>query len=77
VAVLCHSGGEPPGLDAARAFAAERLARFKLPTGVLHLDALPRNASGKIDRAAVRALAAAAFGAGDRGEANHGEKRTQ
>jgi fatty-acyl-CoA synthase len=65
VAVLCHSGGEPPTIDAVRAFAAGRLARFKLPTRVLHLEALPRNASGKIDRAAVRALAAAAFSPGD------------
>jgi fatty-acyl-CoA synthase len=77
VAVLRHSGGEPPAIDAIRAFAAERLARFKLPAGALHVDALPRNANGKIDRAAVRALATEAFGARDRSDANQGEKRTQ
>ena len=60
VAVLCHSGGRPPTLEAVRAFAGDRLARFKLPTRVLHLEALPRNASGKIDRAAVRSLATGA-----------------
>jgi fatty-acyl-CoA synthase len=79
VAVMCHSGGEaPPTIDAVRGFAAERLARFKLPSRVLHLETLPRNASGKIDRAAVRALAATAFGpAGDRSEATRGEKGIQ
>jgi fatty-acyl-CoA synthase len=77
VAVLCHDGGEPPTLDAVRAFAAEHLAHFKLPTRVLHLETLPRNASGKIDRAAVRALAAEAFGPGERGDATQAEKRIQ
>ncbi|MCO5968347.1 acyl-CoA synthetase [Actinoallomurus soli] len=65
VAVLCH-GGEPPTLDAVRAFTSERLARFKLPTGVVHLEALPRNASGKIDRAALRALVTGRSGNGTR-----------
>jgi fatty-acyl-CoA synthase len=58
VAVMCHDGGESPSLEAVREFAAARLGRFKLPAGVLHLETLPRNVSGKIDRNAVRALVA-------------------
>jgi fatty-acyl-CoA synthase len=77
VAVLCHAGSPPPTLDAVRAFAAERLARFKLPTRVLYLETLPRNASGKIDRAAVRVLVSAASSLGDQHEDSHGESRTQ
>jgi long-chain acyl-CoA synthetase len=37
------------------AFAAERLARFKLPRGLDFVEALPRSAAGKIQRNRVRA----------------------
>lgn len=45
-------------LDAAsiRAFCDGRLARFKLPKSVSILESLPRTASGKIDRVALRAM---------------------
>jgi acyl-CoA synthetase (AMP-forming)/AMP-acid ligase II/acyl carrier protein len=49
-----------------RAFASGRLAAFKVPRRIVMLDALPRNAVGKIDRRALESvadgLAAAAFG---------------
>jgi o-succinylbenzoate---CoA ligase len=47
--VVLHSGrGAAP--DELRAFAAERLARFKVPKTVELADALPRTASGKLMR---------------------------
>lgn len=42
--------------EALRAWCRERLARFKVPEQVHFTEALPRNAMGKIDRAAVRSL---------------------
>jgi long-chain acyl-CoA synthetase len=44
------------GLSAAQliGFARERLAGFKCPTGVTMVEALPRNATGKVLRAALR-----------------------
>jgi acyl-CoA synthetase (AMP-forming)/AMP-acid ligase II len=35
-------------------WARERLAGFKCPTGISIVDALPRNATGKVQRAALR-----------------------
>jgi fatty-acyl-CoA synthase len=43
-------------LDAVRAFADGRLARFKLPNALLVLDALPRSATEKISRPRLREL---------------------
>ncbi len=77
VAVLCPGEGTAPTLDEVRDFAAKALARFKWPSRLLCLEALPRNAAGKIDRAAVRALAAAAFGPAARCEPFTAESRTQ
>jgi acyl-CoA synthetase (AMP-forming)/AMP-acid ligase II len=37
------------------AYARSRIARFKAPKSVLFLDALPRNASGKVLRRELRA----------------------
>ena len=42
--------------DALRSQAAQRLARYKQPRAYIHLDALPRTATGKINRRALRAL---------------------
>jgi len=42
--------------EALAAFAAERLARYKLPRSIRVLDALPKNAMGKIAKPDLRAL---------------------
>ncbi|WP_283133515.1 non-ribosomal peptide synthetase [Rhizohabitans arisaemae] len=48
--------GDAPDLAGLRDHAAQRLPRYMLPTGVVHLDSLPLNSSGKVDMAALRAL---------------------
>ena len=48
----------PPGFGALRAFARERLAGFKVPALWEVIDALPRNASGKVLRAPLIGRAA-------------------
>ena len=47
-------------LDELARHVAERLAGFKKPRRLLVVDLLPRNAVGKLDRAALRARLAAA-----------------
>jgi fatty-acyl-CoA synthase len=41
-------------VDAVRSFVRERLARYKVPKQVLFLGELPRNATGKVMKAALR-----------------------
>jgi malonyl-CoA/methylmalonyl-CoA synthetase len=48
VAVVPVPGSEPPSLEALREWAGERLARYKLPTRLVALEGLPRNALGKV-----------------------------
>jgi acyl-CoA synthetase (AMP-forming)/AMP-acid ligase II len=50
------NGDAEPGFDAAAlvSWARERLAGFKCPTGVTVVPELPRNATGKVLRAALR-----------------------
>ncbi len=55
VAVLVRDGDEPVTLADVRDFLADRLARFKLPTDVRYVAALPRTGSGKVDKTAIRA----------------------
>jgi acyl-CoA synthetase (AMP-forming)/AMP-acid ligase II len=43
----------PPSLDDLRAFAAGRVASYKLPDRVVVVDALPLTAMEKLDRAAL------------------------
>jgi fatty-acyl-CoA synthase len=51
--VTCALSGED-ALDELREWSTGRLARYKLPT-VLHVvEALPRNASGKVMKTALR-----------------------
>ncbi|MCB9662965.1 MAG: AMP-binding protein [Alphaproteobacteria bacterium] len=47
----------PPDEAALIAWARERMANFKVPRAVRVVDALPRNASGKVDKVALRRLA--------------------
>lgn len=53
--VVAQGGG--PREDALRAWLAERLTRYKLPTHLRFVDALPRTAVGKVDKPALRAMA--------------------
>jgi fatty-acyl-CoA synthase len=55
VVVLCQDGEPKATVEDVRGFIGDRLARFKLPTAVHYLDALPRTGSGKIDKPAIRA----------------------
>jgi len=48
--VVPAPGSDRPAADELTGFAAERLARFKCPRQVLFVDALPRNALGKLLR---------------------------
>ena len=45
-----------PTLDELRDFAGDRLARFKLPERVRMIDALPLNATDKLDRRELKRL---------------------
>jgi malonyl-CoA/methylmalonyl-CoA synthetase len=55
VALVCRAGDQPD-LEQLRTWAKERLAVHKVPSRLLLLDALPRNAMGKVTKSAVRAL---------------------
>jgi fatty-acyl-CoA synthase len=65
VAVLetAPDGPAPPDLAAIRELAGRTLARHKLPKHLVVLEELPRTASGKVARPAVRHLAARALAA--------------
>lgn len=54
--IACFYAGAPLPESTAQAFAADRLARYKQPRAWLHLPALPRTATGKIDRRALASL---------------------
>jgi malonyl-CoA/methylmalonyl-CoA synthetase len=57
VAVIAGAGEEPSVIEAAR----QRLAAFKAPKRVFFVDDLPRNAMGKVQKAALRATYAKLF----------------
>jgi malonyl-CoA/methylmalonyl-CoA synthetase len=63
VAVAVVARGEPPRLSALRDWARDRLAPYKIPTRLVAVEDLPRNAMGKVTKSAVKAL----FGRGDGG----------
>ena len=52
--VVPRSPDDPPTLSELREGAADRIARFKVPRELVLVDALPRTASGKIRRIALR-----------------------
>ena len=53
-AFVVTSSGQTPGADEMLAFCEEKLARFKIPRDFVGLDALPRNAGGKILKTVLR-----------------------
>ncbi|MDX1996532.1 MAG: non-ribosomal peptide synthase/polyketide synthase [Thermoanaerobaculia bacterium] len=57
--LVAESGQAVPNVTALRAFLAERLPEALVPAAFLTLPALPRNASGKVDRRALPAPDAA------------------
>jgi acyl-CoA synthetase (AMP-forming)/AMP-acid ligase II len=56
--VVPVAGADAPTVDELHAFAADRLARHKLPASVLAAAALPLTAAEKLDRRALRDLVA-------------------
>ena len=54
LAVVVPAPGHEPTLEELCAFAADKLARFKLPKKLVLVDELPRNATGKVSRAALK-----------------------
>jgi fatty-acyl-CoA synthase len=59
VAVVACDEEFRPSIEELREFGHAQLAKYKLPTDVRYTDALPRNASGKLDKAALRDLVVA------------------
>jgi acyl-CoA synthetase (AMP-forming)/AMP-acid ligase II len=55
-AVIVPTGGATVDPDELVVFARERLAGFKVPKSVVIVDALPLNATGKVDRRTLRAF---------------------
>ena len=62
VAWLAPRPGRSPGADALRAWCAERVSRYKLPRRFRFLTLLPKGATGKIDRLALKRMAARSTG---------------
>jgi malonyl-CoA/methylmalonyl-CoA synthetase len=54
VAVVVTEPGKVVDADKLRATARERLAAFKVPKRIHVVDALPRNAMGKVEKAKLR-----------------------
>ncbi|GAA3590485.1 long-chain fatty acid--CoA ligase [Klugiella xanthotipulae] len=58
VAVISAPEEHTITLDDLRDFAADELARYKLPTKMLRLESIPRNGAGKLDKPTIRELVA-------------------
>jgi acyl-CoA synthetase (AMP-forming)/AMP-acid ligase II len=56
--IVPRPGIAAPTADELRAFAEDRLAKYKLPESVVLTDALPLTAMEKLDRRALAALVA-------------------
>ena len=63
VAAAIVVAGDPPALEALRVWARDRLAPYKVPSRLVVVSELPRNAMGKVTKSAVKTL----FGAGANG----------
>ncbi|MBK5926373.1 malonate--CoA ligase [Rhodobaculum claviforme] len=61
--VIVPEPGHPPDLDAIAEALKGPLARFKQPKALVTLDALPRNAMGKVQKAALRSRYGQTFAA--------------
>ncbi|GAB5413841.1 MAG: fatty acid--CoA ligase [Congregibacter sp.] len=61
IAVIVAASGPPLDSEAIIQFARARLAHYKCPTAVLLLDALPRNATGKVLRKELRSTIASSL----------------
>ena len=55
--VVPRDPAHPPTLEEVRAFAADRLAKHKLPEALVVVEALPLTAAEKVDRRALARLA--------------------
>ena len=55
LAIVVRKQGQELSETQVIAHCRERLARFKCPTRVLFIDALPRNATGKVHKPTLRA----------------------
>ena len=60
-AVVVQAGGHAVDADALKAFAGVRLADFKVPRTIVFVDAIPKGATGKIQRIGL----ASALGLGE------------
>ncbi len=56
VAVVEFAAGAEADLETLRAYGETQLARYKLPRELWAVDVVPRNAAGKLDKAAIRRL---------------------
>lgn len=56
VAMVSLRRGAELTLEQLRDHASQRLARYKLPTGLVVADSVPRNAAGKLDKVAIRQI---------------------
>jgi fatty-acyl-CoA synthase len=56
VAVVSQLPGATVTLENLRGYGATKLARYKLPRRLVVVDQIPRNASGKLDKVAVRRM---------------------
>jgi fatty-acyl-CoA synthase len=56
LAIVVLKPGQPLTLEGLRAFAAQSLARFKLPRALELIEAMPRNTNGKVQKPQLRKL---------------------
>lgn len=54
VAAIVTTDGEPLSSSELVSFLQERLASYKKPSGIVFIEALPRNASGKVLKRSLR-----------------------
>ena len=55
--IVLEDGCSPITIDDLRSFGAEKLAAYKLPEKVIHVESIPRNTTDKIDRRKLKEIA--------------------